>query len=276
MVNQKQHFDRQDTLDLIQLSRLPTLPDRFMRIQQAINNPASSSAELAGIIQTDQSTTAMILKVANSAHANPIGKPVGTLQQAITRLGEKEVGHIAMTMALVTGYSLPMGIQNVRDFWAHSYATGAIAEKLARHIDPAGSQLNTGDAFMCGLLLDIGRVMIGLCVDLSYFETADMLGHGDACVRAETERYGIDHAEVGAIMLKQWHFPGHIVRAVGEHHGEASDDPLVRLCQIADKASHEQVPHDLCIDEVPRILNETLPRLMQEYVSAFRAQPAEG
>lgn len=272
---QDQQFDRHATLELIRLCKIPTLPDRFMHIQQVINDPKAGAADLARIIQSDQSTTAIVLKAANSARANPAGHPVGNLPQAIARLGDREVAHIAMTMALLSGFSLPLGFGNVRDFWTKAYATGVIAEHLAQQLESEADELHRDEIFIAGLLLDIGRVMIGLCVDLAYFEIPQLLAHGEAAVKAEVDRYGIDHAEAGMLILQSWHFPRHLVEVVGQHHCRDHPDALVRICRIADNAAHKLVPSGLSIDAAPRHLADIIPEMTEQWVAQFAMQGKE-
>lgn len=77
-------FDRESTLELLAFSEdLPSLPDYFVRIQKVASDPDSGSADLARVIRSDQATTAMILKFANSPAYNPSQIPVGELSKAI-------------------------------------------------------------------------------------------------------------------------------------------------------------------------------------------------
>jgi len=65
-------FDRNSTLELLRFSDdLPSLPDRFVKIQNVAQDPDSGAEDLAEVIRSDQATTAMILKFANSPAYNP-------------------------------------------------------------------------------------------------------------------------------------------------------------------------------------------------------------
>jgi putative nucleotidyltransferase with HDIG domain len=264
-------FDRESTLDLIGLSHdVPTLPDRFVRIQRIIDNPHSGIDDLAEAIHTDQATCAMILKVANSAAYNPSGRPTSTLRQALSRLGSREVSHIALTMSLMFGFALPMGMAHVRAFWIHAFGTAIIAEQLALRVGYKDGR----EAFMAGLLHDIGRAMIGLRVDLAYFESPLVHLHGDELVAAEREHYGLDHAEAGMHTLTLWHFPPKLIRAVAEHHQADSTDTLARIIRTACQLSNEHIPNGAHIEGIPPLLHEAMsdiltPERISEFTSAL-------
>lgn len=253
-------FDRESTLELIGLIKdIPTLPDRFLCIQHVIENPDSSVADLIGAIHTDQATCAMILKVANSAARNPSGRTISTISQAISLLGSREISYISLSMSLMYGLALPMGMAHVRAFWVHAFATALVTEFLAHQVDPGGSRINDKVAFMAGLLHDIGRAVIGLRVDLSYFESRLIQLHGDELIAAEQKSYGVDHAKVGAYSLALWNFPPELVDAVAEHHQADSVNIIAQMVRAACRLAHEHIPNPMQIEEVPAFLQTMLP-----------------
>ena len=260
-------FDRESTLELIGLSNdIPTLPDRFVRIQRIIDDPNSGIDDLAEVIHTDLATCAMILKVANSAAYNPSGRSVSTLRQAVSRLGSREVSHIALTMSLMYGFALPMGMAHVRAFWVHAFSTAIFAEKLALHVGYKDGR----EAFMAGLLHDIGRAMIGLRVDLAYFESPLVHLHGEELVAGEQEHYGLDHADAGRHTLTLWHFPPNMIRAVAEHHQADSANILARVIHAACQLSNEHIPNGAHIEGIPPLLHQAMPGILTpERVAEF-------
>jgi len=248
-------FDREDTLELVRMVEdMPSLPDRFFRIRQIIESEESGSGELAKIIGTDQGTASMVLKVANSVYYSPTGKPVGQLTRAIARLGYKETANIAMTMSLFYGFALPAGIQNVRTFWAHAYAVAVLSRKMAIAL-----QLDGEEIFVAGLLHDTGKAILGLRVDLSYFEGAMDVLQGVPLLKAEQEYFGLDHAEAGAEILGLWHFPASIQKAIEKHHQPDTGFLPARIISLADREAHKYLPDVSDIDRVEAILKERFP-----------------
>ena len=228
-------FDRESTLALLSLcSELPSLPDRFLKIQKIIQDSDSDVQDLAEIIRSDQATSTMVLKVANSVAFNPANIPVGELSKAITRLGSRETAHIATTMSLMYGICLPTGMANIRAFWTHAFGVAMLSEHLAKHLDPDQEHCSHELAFMTGLLHDIGRVALGLRVDLSYFERETGHFHGDDLIQAEEDYYGVNHNEAGMHLLHLWNLPEDMCLAIGESHKPKSLF-LAKLCNTAKK-----------------------------------------
>jgi len=248
-------FDRSSTLELLKFSEdLPSLPDRFVKIQNIAQDPDSGADDLAKVIRCDQATTAMILKFANSLAYNPTRTPIGELSQAIARLGSRETVHIATAMSLMYGMILPTGMANIRVFWAHAFAVALVAEHFARGVDPAEQHCRHERAFMAGLLHDIGRAALGMRVDFSYFEHETGHLHEGALIQAEEDYYGVNHAEAGMLLLRLWKFPDDLCQAVADHHNPDSSLFLSRLCYLANQFVEEHLPERTPFD----MINETL------------------
>ncbi|GAV20456.1 HDOD domain protein [Mariprofundus micogutta] len=236
-------FDRQSTLELLAFSDdLPSLPDRFVKIQQIAQDPDSSADDLAEVIRSDQATSAMILKFANSPAYNPTQTPIGELSKAIARLGSRETVHIATAISLMYGMILPTGMANIRAFWGHAFAVALVCEWIAREADPAEQHCSHERAFMTGLLHDVGRAALGMRVDFSYFERD--VGHlrGESLIQAEEVFYGMNHAEAGQRLLQLWLFPDDLSEAVAQHHNPDASPFLARVCFAANTYVNEYLP----------------------------------
>jgi len=229
---------------------LPSLPDRFVKIQNIAQDPDSGAEDLAKVIRSDPATTAMILKFANSPAYNPAHTPIGELSQAIARLGSRETVHIATAMSLMYGMILPTGMANIRVFWGHAFGVALTAEHMAQHIDPAEQHCSHERAFMAGLMHDIGRAALGMRVDFSYFEHETGHLHDDALIYAEENYYGVNHAEAGMQLLHLWMFPDDICQAVADHHKADSEQFLSRLCYLANQFTNEYLPERTPFDTI--------------------------
>ena len=253
--NMTDMYERADTLALIRrINDLPTLPDYFCRIRAVIEDDHSDAGCLARVIETDQGTSAMVLKMANSAWFNPDGISIARLSQAIARLGFSETANIAMTMSLFYGFSLHADMQTIRRFWAHAYAVAVLAQRSA----PC-ERLDADIAFMAGLLHDIGRAVLGMRVDLSYFEGGLASLYGEPLVEEERRRFGLDHAEAGAEIICMWHLPDAIGRAVREHHDIGATSPMARLIRRADSMVRVHLGDISDVEQVLPLVHEHFP-----------------
>jgi len=252
-------FDRESTLELLKFSAdLPSLPDRFVKIQQVIQDPDSGAEDLARIIRSDQATTAMILKFANSAAYNPTHTPIGELSKAIARIGSKETVHIATAMSLMYGMILPTGMANIRCFWSHAFGVAMVCEKMAMALDPSGLQCSHERAFMTGLLHDIGRAALGMRVDFSYFERESGHLHQEALIAFEEAYYGVNHAEAGMQLLRLWLFPDDVFTAVAEHHNPDCTQFLGRICYQANAYCNAHLSERTGFESVAETLEEAI------------------
>jgi len=262
------HFLRQTSLEILSLvDDVPTLPDRFMKIQEVLDDADSTLDDLTDIIETDQATSSIILKIANSSFYNPLGAPVSSLAYAISRLGRQETGDIALSMSLLYGFAIPASITIIRQLWTHAFATAQISRFIAMHSKP--NDINPDTIFLAALLHDIGRIILGMRIDMSYFEKDFCrLDEGDI-IAAEEKTYGINHAEVGQIVLKQWGLPSDIHTIVAEHHSAQPASSNIKICQFADRFAAEHLSNTLNIEDVQLKLKEGL---LEQALTEFLAQ----
>lgn len=78
---------------------LPTLPEVAVKIRRAADDPKVNLSKMADVIAQDPAMSARIMKVANSAMISRTVK-VETLNQAVTRIGLRQIKNIATAMAM--------------------------------------------------------------------------------------------------------------------------------------------------------------------------------
>ncbi|MFQ5356025.1 MAG: HDOD domain-containing protein [Mariprofundaceae bacterium] len=260
-------FTRSDTLELIRMSdHIPTLPDRFFKIQKTVRDSEADSHDLAAIISTDQATSSLILKMANSVCYNPGAVPVRKLSLAIGRLGFSETGSIASSIALFSEFSVQLGYNNCQILWAHAYATAELCKMMAEPFD-----LDAEEMFMLGLIHDIGTAVLGLRVDLSFFASTMGVLSGDVLIEAEQKHFDLDHTEAGAEMLRLWGFPADMIRTVAEHHDAATNILAARIVLLADNEAREWFSDVNSIEKVHTILQEKHDEIRASLLESCRS-----
>lgn len=244
---------RAENLALIQdLQNIPTLPDRFLKIREVIIHPHSSSDDLSDIIETDIATSSTLLKIANSVPYNPHGRSLSSLPHAVARLGVMASAEVAMSMSLLQTFTTTKSVNRVHAVWAHSYAVGMISKHFYQRLKtPLTTQIST--VFMMGLLHDVGQVILATRVDQSYFDRDFPPLHSQALCDAEQALYGIDHAEVGAIVMGCWGLPSILIESTLNHHRH-SDDTASNLCELAELFVSQHWPNLQHIEEVQQLL----------------------
>ena len=226
---------------LSKVRELPTLPVIAHNIQRLLGDPRSSAQDLAEIIEKDQSITAKVLKLVNSA-AWAIPEKVTNIAQAISLLGYRSISHMVTTLAVFDSLQkMGRGSFDRRAFWIHSIASAVTSRKIAERTKLAEAE----DAFTAGLLHDLGKVfMDGYFNDdfTSVLRTAE--DRGISFLEAEHLLLEVDHAVIGEWISRTWQLPLFIVATVKHHHQEPeerrgfvnSDDAIVDIVRTADVA----------------------------------------
>ena len=198
------------------LGNRPSHPAIIERINRAVSDDSINAEMLAAIIKKDQGLVSRILRLANSSYYG-LSQKVVTIQHAITILGFSTVANLAMTVSVARFFD---GIDAVEGFdpaalWTHSLATAVVAQVLMKH--HAG---HAEEAFMAGLLHDIGKVFMALddapkLAQALRLQAAHPLAPGH---EQEQQVFGWSHAEVGALMARQWQFSTIYQEAIRFHH----------------------------------------------------------
>lgn len=183
---------------------LPTMPDVVHKIQQEFADDDFDVAKITGLIQSDPSISAKLLKTANSPMYRG-SAPIETLQQAILRMGMDVIRkQITIYAASELFQSKSAGMRNrMQSLWKNSRKASAFSRILAvrsGHFDPEMAQ-------MAGLICDLGIVAI-----LDYAQT-----HGDLYDDDEAFDQTIRtlHSQINGMLLYQWKLGDDIV-TVGE------------------------------------------------------------
>jgi putative nucleotidyltransferase with HDIG domain len=193
------------------IRELPPMPTTFAALQDALLDPSVELRAVAGIIERDPAVTAKILHVCNSAFFR-LPRRVSSIQQAVNYLGLSTVRSIALCAELFKpGKALPPGL-DLGLLQRHALAVGAIARALA-----AGTSWEE-DAFLAGLLHDVGLSLLGRQFPDLMQRALDAVAQGTPLAAAEFEHLGIDHGTAGAYLLGLWDLPFEVVDAVAAHH----------------------------------------------------------
>ena len=181
-----------------------------------LQDPDVEVADLVDSLEYDPGLTANLLRWANSAYFGGRHE-ILSVRDAVVRLGMRRMNQLIMTSIAapvvgqpIRGYDLPPG-----RLLEHSIAVAIGTGELAKVLDIALPDT----AFTAGLLHDIGKVVLGMFVEVAS-EPILSLAAEEEISFDESERrvLGIDHAEVGALLLERWNLPASIVSAVRWHH----------------------------------------------------------
>lgn len=229
-------FIPQLTEFLQQGKNLPTLPEIVLELHAALDDELSSDGQVSGIVERDPALASRLLRVANSAFFN-VGDPIGTVLAAIQRLGVNHVRSICIVLDIVKWSSARDGAFNHREFWAHSAAVGLAAQYLCQESTLRGA-VNASDLYMAGLLHDVGILILDQFFPERFQEVLAVSGDFDLPLwRLEAMVLGMDHGEIGGLLLGNWSLPSAITGIVTHHHHPATaPEQLQDACRLAEAA----------------------------------------
>ncbi len=206
------------------IDTMPTLPAIVNRVLAITADPDSSAQDLLEVIESDQTITAKILKMANSAYYSR-AREIATLKQALVTIGFDDIRNMVLSIAVFNNYVQLKNVKafDAQGFWRHSFTTGLAAKILAGIVNLPDSEL-----FVAGLIHDIGKLALLMAAPSEF---AGMLKDRNSCGldqhQAEKDIFGLNHCEVGFRLLKKWRLPNQMVAAVGFHHDPAQAEASV-------------------------------------------------
>ena len=250
------------------IGELPSLPSAFMAAVKVLSEDDTPASACIEAIERDQALTVRVLHLANSAFYGAPGQ-VSRIGDAVQMLGLRTV---ASTLAVVS-LQATLGALRCEGFcfdtyWRHTLCTALAARELAKV-----ASLDTGEAFLLGLLHDVGKLVLAMTSPVQEAQALRICrSEGMSMNEAEQHVFGVSHPEVGAAVARQWNFPASLVEAIAGHHATAPIPAgerltLTDLVRLADHMAHglEASPTDiqsLLADPLWSVLGTSEQRLL--------------
>jgi len=219
---------------IARVEKLPTISAVVVRLTKLLESTRTSAKQVTEVLSEDQALTAKILKLANSSYYGFAGQ-IATTQQAVVLLGFETLRNVALSASVIEVFR---GTQEGREisrmfgcdrFWEHSIGAAVIARLVAAE----GKLCDPEEAFVVGLLHDIGKLIM-----LEYLpeEFAAVLRSARSreipFVEAELGA-GVNHAGLGRFLIERWNLPRSISEGVGFHHSFRAKRPTAAFQAIA-------------------------------------------
>ena len=231
-----------------------TLPDIYFRVRDVVDDPTSTTDDLANAIKLDPAISARLLRVVNSP-VYGFAKQIDTITRAVNLLGMQAVNDLVTATTVGRTFSgMTMQLMDMSMFWRKSVLCALLAGRIAKSCG-----IEDGERFFIeGLLRDIGHLVLYQAVPQRAQSALVEAGYlGAALAEVEQSNIGCDFAEVGAELVRSWGMPAQIEQAIryqlrpseaGEFELHAS---IVHLAGVvADheglepKRRHEVLPFD--------------------------------
>jgi HD-like signal output (HDOD) protein len=198
---------------LEKINDLKPFPEVARKILAMLDDPNFEVPKVTNAIEEDPVLASNVLRVANSALFGGLN-PSRTISQAIVRLGVLSLRQLVLS-ATIAGlfkdvFGLGLQIRN------HCAATAALVRKLARRYGPEVAE----DAFLCGLMHDLGKLLLMQTGDPAYLKIIKEQAAQDLekIHLKERQAMGFDHAVMGGHVMVMWKIPEPVHRVVAWHH----------------------------------------------------------
>ncbi|MBN2712972.1 MAG: HDOD domain-containing protein [Planctomycetes bacterium] len=235
-----------------QIKELPPLPLVVQKLLAVVGDDRSSAKDLTQVLSCDQALTGKVLKLVNSSFYGFSGK-VSTLSRAVVILGYSAIRNLAISFSAYDTLKNMKGPIDWEKFWFHSLTCAASAHTIAvkmKYPEPE-------EAFVCGLLHDIGYFIISLALPEEFKMIEGIAGNQEK----EKETIGLSHTEVGIRLLEHWKLPENICRCARFHHSAkllaSGSEQLLTIIMLADALSCVKGNHFIDEDDyrvLPQIL----------------------
>jgi len=242
-------------LILRKLEELPTLSTVATRVMNLTSDAEADIDEIISLLEADPALSGRLLSLCRRASLG-VSQSVTTVRRAVTLLGLEAVQSAVLSTQIYEvmvqsslagerreGEGGTADGQNVgfdrTGFWKHSVAVASCAELLVA--ENRVLKLKPDEAFTCGLIHDIGKLVLDWTLPRTYGKVI-ALAEAKSANLAAVERavIGLDHQAVGKRLAEHWGLP-HILTDVVWLHGSSPAAvadvryrPMILLVTLAD------------------------------------------
>ncbi|GFE60394.1 HDOD domain-containing protein [Geobacter sp. AOG2] len=215
------------------LRGLPVFHSVAVKLQQMILDRNFRIEEVILLISEDQSLASQVLKVGNSSFYTGLSK-VGTIKDAVVRLGAQEIANLVMMASQVEQYRScnPILDNAMQRLWDHALSCATGAKWLA---SKTGYASLATEAFMGGLLHDIGKLAIIKALDEILQTSGAKANVSEILIN---EILDTMHEDVGHRLMSSWSLPEAYCSIAINHHRPEYDgnDTLLVIVRLANLA----------------------------------------
>jgi HD-like signal output (HDOD) protein len=225
---------------LDKMNDIPTLPVVATKVTEMINDPNSSSGDIADILKKDQVLTAKVLKLINSPYYGIPGE-VTDVKRALAYLGFNTLAQLVLSVSVISLFGEKKENRfSMQDFWKHALGTAVASEVIAKRIGYAKPE----ECFTCGLLHDVGKIVLLQIAPDEFRKVVNLAEAEKISYHAAERKLEVpSHGYLGEYIANKWRLPMVIRASIRYHHVDvssmetmlASMKPVVHTVNLANQ-----------------------------------------
>lgn len=252
------------------IEQLPSLPQVLVQILDAIHSDNADYQHIAQIIRQDTAVATRLIAVANSSYYGR-ARQCETIERALLFLGTDTVKTIVITTSIKQYFSHfnQQHNQFLTHFWRRSLTAANFAQVLATLTRYSAPE----EAYLCGLLSDVGQLMLLTEHDQRYLSLLQQSNNDRQLLDAEQQHFATNHCQLGGDLIDSWDLEGFISDAVRYHHEPANmvkdAHHLVKIISLANSLSTDSDISDEALASADTLfgLNESLTRELRSRIN---------
>lgn len=255
-----------------QVSKLPALPRLLHNLMYSLQDNATGLNKIAKMVASDQAMGARVVKMANSAAYKGV-REIISIEDACSRLGTQILHSTIVATHLMNGFPALSEVDR-ENFWSHTFEVAVLARSIAPLVG-----LNANTAFTCGMLYDLGNLVILLLADeAEKTQIQALIEQGMDKAQAQKQVLKMDYSQVGVILGSKWQFPALFTRCMAQHLDplnyeeiceEAALVALALQIKTALDLSDSLLKKRICAGGNRPLVAELLAKLPQELLQYF-------
>jgi HD-like signal output (HDOD) protein/ActR/RegA family two-component response regulator len=192
------------------ISKVKSISQVAVDVLSMVQSSKFDSQQVASMVHQNRDLTRFVLEIATSPFYNPAGTPINSIEDAVTRIGQKRVGEFLLAtsaFATIAPESLPWF--DLELMWKQSLASCLAVELLISQ----GKHFALSDGLVFSTLMhNAGRIILGKY----YPEYYDKFIHcskenNEALRNYEGQVFSKPHPQVLCDLLANWEIPNHLV-----------------------------------------------------------------
>ncbi len=220
---------------LNKFSTAKTLPHIAIKLTKLISDENSTMQDFEKMIKMDPTLVLRLLRGANSPYYG-LRQKVNSISRAVVVIGINNLRNMIVTEGLKEIFKDKKS-ENVfsrNRLWLHCSAVSICSQMIMERI----FGLNGEDAFLCGILHDIGMIIEDQTAPDLFYRVCNTYDENSKPITDyEKEIVGTDHCAIGYLLAKDWQLPIEIQEGIQRHHkmlDHVSPSSLTGVIQLAE------------------------------------------